>query len=116
MRSWMLACVFICTAGFGGAAWAKLDVVFFNPGAVDDSFWGDVDQLMLAASTTLDIKLDIIHSDRNHFKMITQLDELLASAKALPNYVILVNEKQSAIKMLQALYPHPVYEIGRAHV
>jgi hypothetical protein len=32
MRSWMLACVFICTAGFGGAAWAKLDVVFFNPG------------------------------------------------------------------------------------
>ncbi|MGI2183512.1 ABC transporter substrate-binding protein [Shewanella oncorhynchi] len=109
MRSWMLACVFICAAGFGGAAWAKLDVVFFNPGAVDDSFWGDVDQLMLAASTTLDIKLDIIHSDRNHFKMITQLDELLASAKALPNYVILVNEKQSAIKMLQALYPHPVY-------
>lgn len=109
MRSWMLACVFICTAGFGGAVWAKLDVVFFNPGAVDDSFWGDVDQLMLEAATTLDIKLEIIHSDRNHFKMITQLDELLASTKALPNYVILVNEKQSAIKMLQALYSHPIY-------
>lgn len=40
MRSWMLACVFICTAGFGGAVWAKLDVVFLIQGLSMTVFGG----------------------------------------------------------------------------
>jgi len=86
-----------------------MNVVFFNPGSEDDSFWGDVDKLMQFAASKLDLSLDIIHSDRNHFKMITQLDSLLKSNTSFPTHIILVNEKQSAIKMLQMLYKHPVY-------
>lgn len=108
MRLWKLCCLFVCGLSFSVSA-AKLDVVFFNPGAAEDSFWGDVDKLMLFASTKLDINLNIIHSDRNHFKMITQFAELLDNSPSLPHYVILVNEKQSALKMLQLLYPYPIY-------
>lgn len=104
-----LRCLLIGMLSSTVPAWAKLDVVFFNPGAATDSFWGDVDKLMLVASSKLEINLQIIHSDRNHFKMITQLDVLLKSHLSLPTHIILVNEKQSAIKMLQMLYQYPIY-------
>lgn len=109
MRLWTLCSLLICGIFFSIPAMAKLDVVFFNPGAAEDSFWGDVDRLMSVASTKLDMNLEIIHSDRNHFKMITQLAELLSHSASLPHYVILVNEKQSALKMLQMLYPYPIH-------
>lgn len=109
LRLWCLTCLFIGILFSAMPAWAKLDVAFFNPGAEADSFWGDVDKLMWVASAKLDINLQIIHSDRNHFKMISQLDSLLKSQQSLPNQVILVNEKQSALKMLQMLYHHPIY-------
>lgn len=104
-----LRCLWIGILCFALPAWAKLEVVFFNPGAVTDSFWGDVDKLMQVASSKLDINLQIIHSDRNHFKMIAQLETLLKSHPSLPTHIILVNEKQSAIKMLQMLYQYPIY-------
>ncbi|MFV0594970.1 ABC transporter substrate-binding protein [Shewanella sp.] len=109
MRLWYLSCLFIGLLCSTLPAWAKLEVAFFNPGAATDSFWGDVDKLMEVAATQLDINLKIIHSDRNHFKMITQLEVLLNSSSPVPTHIILVNEKQSAIKMLQMLYRYPIY-------
>lgn len=109
LRLWCLSFLLIGLLCSVAPAWAKMNVVFFNPGSEIDSFWGDVDKLMEFAASKLDISLDIIHSDRNHFKMITQLDSLLKSNTSFPTHIILVNEKQSAIKMLQMLYKHPVY-------
>lgn len=109
MRLWYLSCLFIGLLCSTSPAWAKLEVAFFNPGAATDSFWGDVDKLMEVAATRLDINLQIIHSDRNHFKMISQLDELLKSGRSITTHIVLVNEKQSAIKMLQMLYGYPIY-------
>ncbi|MFB2643543.1 ABC transporter substrate-binding protein [Shewanella bicestrii] len=109
MRLWYLSCLFIGLLCSTSPAWAKLEVAFFNPGAATDSFWGDVDKLMQVAATQLDINLQITHSDRNHFKMINQLEVLLSSTSSIPSHIILVNEKQSAIKMLQLLYHYPIY-------
>ena len=83
--------------------------LFFNPGSADDSFWGDVDQLMQVAAISLEIDLTILHSERDHFKMIAQLNEQLNLTSPLPEYVILVNEKRSSMPMLQALRPYPIY-------
>lgn len=89
---------------------ANTRVAFFNPGSVTDSFWADVDNVMSVASEKLAIDLTVTHADRDHFKMISQLDEALKGSKEqLPRFVMIVNEKQSAMKMLQMLSTYPIY-------
>lgn len=78
-----------------------LRVSFINPGSAQESFWGDIDKLMLVAAAELNIELEILHANRDHFRMIALAQEL-AAREQLPRYVILVNEKNVAAKMLAA--------------
>ncbi|AZQ12275.1 ABC transporter substrate-binding protein [Shewanella khirikhana] len=87
---------------------AKTDVLFLNPGSSDESFWGDVDSLLVAAAIRFDMEVETLHSNRNHFDMIRQANEV-AQRPDLPPYVFLVNEKQSGLRMLDAFYHKPVY-------
>ncbi|WP_250885804.1 ABC transporter substrate-binding protein [Shewanella jiangmenensis] len=87
---------------------AKTDVLFLNPGTSDESFWHDVDSLLTVAAAKYDFDVKTLHSNRNHFEMIRQATEAAAST-TLPKYVILVNEKQSGARMLEAFYQKPVY-------
>ncbi|RTR30120.1 ABC transporter substrate-binding protein [Shewanella atlantica] len=87
---------------------ATPDVVFFNPGKAQESFWGDVDKAMSESATLLGIKLEIFHSSRDRLLMIDQVNRLARSA-VLPKYVVLVSEEGSASKMLKSLYGRPVY-------
>lgn len=82
-------------------------VSFINPGSAQESFWGDIDSLMLTAATELNIELEILHANRDHFRMIALAQEL-ATRKQLPQYIILVNEKNVAVKMLAAFEGLPV--------
>lgn len=87
---------------------ATPDVVFFNPGKAQESFWGDVDKAMIEAANLFDLKLEIHHANRDRLLMIDQVNALVRS-KTLPKYVVLVSEESSASKMLKSLYGLPVY-------
>ncbi|QSX40582.1 ABC transporter substrate-binding protein [Shewanella cyperi] len=102
-KLWLFCCLVFMTP-----AWCAPDVVFFNPGRADESFWGDVDSLLQEAAAELQLQLLTEHAERNHFQMINQVQRL-AAARELPRYVILVNEKSTGLSMLEALYGKPVY-------
>ncbi|ABV38776.1 periplasmic sugar-binding protein, putative [Shewanella sediminis HAW-EB3] len=87
---------------------AKADVIFFNPGKAQESFWGDVDQAMAEAANLVGLELEILHSNRDRLLMIDQVNALVRS-KTLPKYVVLVSEEASASKMLESFYGRPVY-------
>lgn len=75
---------------------------FINPGLADESFWQDVDLFMTEVARQYELPLQILHANRDHVKMI-HLAEQLASQAHKPEYLLLVNEKGVAGKMLEAL-------------
>ncbi|UPW18418.1 ABC transporter substrate-binding protein [Agarivorans sp. TSD2052] len=91
-------------------AWAQPSVVFLNPGKADESFWSDVDLYAEAAAKRLGIRLRTFHSQRNHYSMIKHLEEMI-NQQRLPDYVMLVNEKNALPRMLTLLEGLPVYVV-----
>ncbi|WP_074214425.1 ABC transporter substrate-binding protein [Salinivibrio sp. ES.052] len=83
-------------------------VLFINPGYATESFWYDVDEYTNAAATALDIDLTIRHADRNHF-VVRQILAATLSKPNHPDYIILVNEKLAAKKLLPILKRYPIY-------
>lgn len=83
-----------------------IKVVFVNPGHQSDNatgdFWAKVSRFMEAAANDLNIHLVIHYAERNHIYM-TQLSAQLENA----DYIILVNEKGIADRMLENLQHHP---------
>ncbi len=86
---------------------ARSSVLFLNPGKVQESFWGDVDGMMSAAAADLGLQLEVFHAEREHYRMAEFLAERL-KRRPLPDYVVLVNEKQVGPKLLQLLHPYPI--------
>ena len=74
-------------------------VIFLNPGSSDDAFFGMMTTFMQAAADDLGIDLDIIYCDRDHLKMREQ-GFLLLEQEELPEYLILINEKNGAADIL----------------
>lgn len=93
---WLL--VFVSVAD--SAIARQMNVVFLNPGSKNDiGVWELVSHSMQASANSLGIHLEIIYADRNHVKMMQQAEEV-ARRERQPDYVILVNEKQSAGSMM----------------
>ncbi|WP_153916364.1 ABC transporter substrate-binding protein [Shewanella sp. TC10] len=86
----------------------NINVVYLNPGAVDESFWLNVDNVMRASAQAQGINLAIHHANRDRIRMLSQAVEV-ASQISLPNYLIMVNDKEVAKKVLQIFYRKPVY-------
>lgn len=82
-------------------------VLFLNPGRAQESFWGDVDGMMSAAAADLGLQLEVFHAEREHYRMAEFLAERL-KRRPLPDYVVLVNEKQEGPKLLQLLRAYPI--------
>lgn len=82
-------------------------VLFLNPGKAQESFWGDVDGLMAAAAEDLDLRLEVFHAEREHFRMAEFLATRL-KRPPLPDYVVLTNERQVGPKLLQLLHAYPI--------
>ncbi|BHH85292.1 sugar ABC transporter substrate-binding protein [Desulforhopalus sp. 52FAK] len=57
-------------------------------------------RLMGIAAKTFGMQLEVLYAERDHLLMLRQA-ESVAQRTDLPNYVVLVNEKQAAPKMLQ---------------
>ncbi|WP_372370402.1 ABC transporter substrate-binding protein [Candidatus Uabimicrobium sp. HlEnr_7] len=75
-------------------------VTFVNPGKQGEIFWDQVCDFMKAAAEDLDIDLEILYSERDHLRMI-ELAAEVCKRQNKPSYLIIVNEKQAAGKMLQ---------------
>lgn len=89
-------------------AWGQTSVVFFNPGKADESFWHDVDSFASAVANDLALDFRTFHAQRNYYSMIRHLEQMIAQQQ-LPDYLILVNEKQILPKMLRLLEGQDVY-------
>ncbi|HSV29520.1 MAG TPA: ABC transporter substrate-binding protein, partial [Candidatus Omnitrophota bacterium] len=80
----------------------ELNVVFLNPGAAQDiGLWGVAANFMRAAADDLDINLEILFADRDHYRMQDQANAV-AARPVQPDYVIMVNERQRGPAMLRA--------------
>ncbi|WP_229711217.1 ABC transporter substrate-binding protein [Agarivorans gilvus] len=83
-------------------------MVFFNPGKSDESFWHDVDSFAGAVAEDLALDFRTFHAQRKYYSMIRHLEQMIAQQQ-LPDYLILVNEKQILPKMLRLLEGQNVY-------
>lgn len=79
-------------------------VVFLNPGEPEDRgkglFWPMTARLMEVAAKSFQIELEVLYAERDHLLMLRQA-ESVAQRKELPDYIVMVNEKQAAPQMLQ---------------
>jgi len=87
----------------------KFKVVFLNPGNPDENasgnFWLNVSRFMNAAAKDLNIELVTLYAHRNHVLMKKQAQQILAHK---PSYVILVNEKESALQLIKEITAHDI--------
>jgi ABC-type sugar transport system substrate-binding protein len=100
--------LFVFLLLFCSFTWAQTSVVFFNPGKSNESFWHDVDSFAGAVADDLDLDFRTFHAQRKYYSMIRHLEQMIAQ-KQLPDYLILVNEKQVLPKMLRLLDGQGVY-------
>jgi ABC-type sugar transport system substrate-binding protein len=80
----------------------KPSVLFINPGRTGEVFWDMVSSFMVAAAQNLDLNLQVVTAERDHLKMIELANEAAQSDNP-PEYMILVNEKLAAGRMLEEL-------------
>ena len=83
----------------------NMQVTFINPGfsTVNNptgEFWPSVSSAMQAAADDLEVDLEIIYSDRNHIQM-NRIAKQVLSRSTPPDYLIVVNEKNSAEKIVE---------------
>ena len=95
----------LCCFTMSAAAEEKIKVTFINPGISDinnptGGFWLSVSAFMQAAAQDLNMDLEVLYSERNHILMQYQAVEV-ASRKTHPDYLIVVNEKLAAGKMIE---------------
>ena len=85
-------------------------VVFLNPGeAVERGTgqqWQLVSRFMAVAAKTFDIQLEVLYAERDHLLMLRQAEEVARRTRA-PDYVVIVNEKMAARRMLETLSGSP---------
>lgn len=72
-----------------------INVTFLNPAKKGERFWDMVTETMVAAADDFDITLEIVYADRSRGKMM-HLGKEIATRSNPPDYLILVNEEQSA--------------------
>jgi ABC-type sugar transport system substrate-binding protein len=104
----------------------ELRVTFVNPSNRGSSFWEMFVDFMMAAADDLNIEAEVIYCDWNHLKMIRVVEEVVKRPSP-PDYLIVINEKQSAGRMIQSadqagvkvflaingLLPNEIQKIGR---
>ncbi|OZG75420.1 hypothetical protein BTA51_03335 [Hahella sp. CCB-MM4] len=77
-----------------------IKVTFLNPGWLNESFWGDVDNFMQAAARQLNIDLTILHGNRDVFRTL-EMGERIGRSKQPTDFIILVNEANTGPRLLE---------------
>ena len=92
--------LFLLILFFPFALWAKpIKVVLLNPGGTH-WFWQMSIDFMKASAEDLNMELEVITSDWNHYLTIQQMKEI-AKRKNPPDYIITGNEKSIAGKIIE---------------
>jgi ABC-type sugar transport system substrate-binding protein len=79
---------------------AQTKVTFINPGKSTEGFWVAVSSFMEASAEDLDLDFEVIYAERNFLKAVTIMKDLAARSQK-PDYVVIVNEKLVAPKLLK---------------
>jgi ABC-type sugar transport system substrate-binding protein len=95
----------VCAAGRATAAAPRTPrVVFLNPGEPVERgkgpHWRMTARFMAAAAKSFGMQLEVLYAERDHLLMLRQA-ESVAQRGDLPDYVVIVNEKLAALRMLQ---------------
>ncbi|MFC6310339.1 sugar ABC transporter substrate-binding protein [Paraburkholderia dipogonis] len=108
-RQALLTCAYAGLTGVSTPVFASKRpprVVFLNPGEAvqrgTGQHWQLVSRFMDVAAQTFDMQLEILYAERDHLLMQRQAEEVAQRADA-PDYVIIVNEKMAAQRMLRTL-------------
>lgn len=100
----MALCTSPCLADSSTLPQTSPSIVFLNPGEPVDRgkgmFWPLTARLMGVAAKTFGMELEVLYAERDHLLMLRQA-ESLSQRTVLPDYIIMVNEKQTAPQMLQ---------------
>ncbi|WP_422378079.1 ABC transporter substrate-binding protein [Roseibium sp.] len=99
-----LVCIFCFWIVSFAVQAADFRVTFINPGD-HRGFWGEVTRTMAAAASDLNVDLEVLHAGRQPYEMEALLARRLAEGD-LPDYFILVNENQSAARLMQLMDGH----------
>ncbi|CAE6871958.1 ABC transporter substrate-binding protein [Paraburkholderia domus] len=85
-------------------------MVFLNPGEAvqrgTGQHWQLVSRFMALAARTFNMQLEILYAERDHLLMQRQAEEVARRTDA-PDYVVIVNEKMAAPRMLRSLARSP---------
>lgn len=81
-------------------SFAKTKVTFINPGKSTEGFWVAVSSFMKASAEDLDLDFEVIYAERNFLKAVKIMEELGSRAQK-PDYVVIVNEKLVAPRLLK---------------
>ncbi|MFL9869633.1 ABC transporter substrate-binding protein [Paraburkholderia fungorum] len=85
-------------------------VVFLNPGEAvqrgTGEHWQLVSRFMAMAAQTFDMQLEVLYAERDHLLMQRQAEQVARRTDA-PDYIVIVNEKMAAARMLQTLAHSP---------
>jgi D-allose transport system substrate-binding protein len=87
---------------------AKPSILLLNPGKANESFWKDVDVFANAAATRLNLDFQIFHAERDNYLIIKEVERLIENEQ-LPDYLLVVNEKNILPKLLTLLEGQNVY-------
>lgn len=90
--------IFVIPRGLCNAK--PMKVTYLDPGSEEDPFFGLLSSFMKAAAEDLGIELEIISANRNHLKMRQNGENVLAR-EVLPEYMLLINEQNTAVEILK---------------
>lgn len=82
-------------------------ITFINPGKSNELFWLNVSKFMIASAEDFKFDLDIYYAQRNHYKMLEILKQIIKEEKK-PDFLIIVNENNMADRLISLANKHKI--------
>jgi ABC-type sugar transport system substrate-binding protein len=97
-----IACSVLAPSGSLFAAGSEpRSVVFVSPGKTGEIFWDMVAETMQAAGRKLNMKVEVLKSERN-YRVMQELGLSVVARAQKPDFLILSNEESAAVPILEA--------------
>lgn len=95
-----IICLYCCL--FTALPACAFSVTFINPGKSDEVYWLTASRAMEAAASDLDIRLNVLYSERQHPRSVALARQIIALPPAQrPDYVIFSNDYATGPELLR---------------
>lgn len=102
MKNLLLGAAFV--AGLLPAAVQAQSILFINPGKSDEAYWTTAASAMQSAAKSLDMKLEVRFTERDHTRTLDVAREVAARpAGQRPEYAIITNDNATGPALLRIL-------------